>query len=514
MSELQTQRIKRILEKLEQVRQKGLTCFGADSHRFRLHPPIDEAALSHFEEEHHINLPNDYRSFLKLAGNGGAGPYYGIYKLDEWKDFIDWTSDEVPTDILALPCPLHPQMSREADWESQFRNCVSPYQGMISIGSQGCTYAMGLIVTGEYASRVVYLDADGQSPYVVREPDFLSWYERWLDELLGGNDMLCFGYGVGGDESHLLQLLRDNLTSDEDRVEATNAVGRLPHISQHAQVVICDLLRHHVPGVRAGACAAVEKFAVADAKAIIPTLLNDESSMVRKVAIRVCDKLLGAVCDDKILELLQTDEPEVAKTAIFVLKERDGIPRDILLKTVQTSPHCEIRSLAAWAISWEPKDGPVMLSLLHDADQQVRSYAVLGLRQNRLGSSLDAVIDLLDHETDCNTVESILRMLGEVNGKRNADVLLAWTQRGDDFQRLSAIDSLCKLGDVRVEPVARSLLREGRSPVRRDKNGISSMSHQKPICDFVSESLCSSPNQKLRRVVSKNAWPTFLRFWK
>ena len=64
--------IQRILEKLNQVRRKGLTCFGAESHKFRLNPPIAESVLNGFEAKHRIRLPQHYRSFLGLAGNGGA----------------------------------------------------------------------------------------------------------------------------------------------------------------------------------------------------------------------------------------------------------------------------------------------------------------------------------------------------------------------------------------------------------------------------------------------------------
>lgn len=181
---------------------------------------------------------------------------------------------------------------------------------------------------------------------------------------------------------------------------------------------------------------------------------------------------------------------------------------------VQTSPHGELRHLAAHAINWRPEDEPLMKRLLQDAHAGVRLYAVLGLRQNRLGSALDAVIDLLNHESDYHTVDAILRMLGEVSGEKTAGSLLAWTQRGDDFQRLTAIESLCNLGDIRVEPVARSLLNDTRSPVRRDENAFAFMSQQKSICDFVRESLHGSPNPNLRRVASKNRWSKLLRFWK
>ncbi len=35
------------------------------------------------EADFNIKLPDDYVYFLTEIGNGGAGPYYGLYSLDE-----------------------------------------------------------------------------------------------------------------------------------------------------------------------------------------------------------------------------------------------------------------------------------------------------------------------------------------------------------------------------------------------------------------------------------------------
>src|SRR5215831_17083463 len=99
------QRVLRILDKLGQALARGLSCFGSDSHRFRLNAPADEVELRAFEKEHGIRLPDDYRAFLRYAGNGGpgrggAGPYYGIYPLDKWSDFADWVVEDRPADFL------------------------------------------------------------------------------------------------------------------------------------------------------------------------------------------------------------------------------------------------------------------------------------------------------------------------------------------------------------------------------------------------------------------------------
>ncbi len=510
MIESHEQRVARILAKLTMVRHKGLSCFGSDGHKFRLNAPVDEPTLLHFESEHGVTLPADFRCFLRIAGNGGAGPYYGLYKLEQWAEFIDWTTGDRPDNILALPCPLHPKMSRDSEWEAQFGDCISPYQGIISLGTQGCAYTMGLIVTGEYAGRVVYLDADGQAPYVVREPDFLAWYERWVNELLGGYDMFWFGFGLGGDEASLTALLDDPATTASDRVDAVNAIRRLPNLSSAARTKIGHLIRDDFPEVRAAACGVVEKFEITEAANVLSELLLDESAEVQKAAISASIKLKGDAASDDVTHLLESDDAEVAQRAFFGLKEQGQLSRKTLLRLVESSPHGRIRSLAAHAVEWKHEDEPLLIRLLKDDHPQVNFYATLGLRQLASRSSLNAVSDLLNRDADRHTIDSILKMLGEVPGENNAIVLLKWTASDDDFHRLTALDSLCKLGDVRVEPVAKSLLTEARRPVRVDANGCVVMSNAKSIRELVQQSLRVSPSRQLRRLASRMRWPQWI----
>ena len=254
----QAARVRQILGKLEQVRRQGLTCFGSESHKFQLKRPLAAAKLAAFEKRHGIRLPGCYRAFLEHAGNGGAGPYYGIYQLDNWDDFVTWISDEaLPADFLARPCPLRPGRNTQCTARDH-----ADYQGTISLGSQGCAYVMLLVVTGEYAGRVVYADADGQPPYMVREHDFLAWYERWLDELLQGYDPAWFGYGPGGGEAEFFRILESAERDEEERVEATGAFSRLPQLSDDARRRIPLLCGHRLEGVRAAACGVIRKFKI------------------------------------------------------------------------------------------------------------------------------------------------------------------------------------------------------------------------------------------------------------
>jgi hypothetical protein len=49
MSHPSLEQVQRILKKLENVRQRRLSCFGSDSHNFLLNPPLDEDAVKRFE---------------------------------------------------------------------------------------------------------------------------------------------------------------------------------------------------------------------------------------------------------------------------------------------------------------------------------------------------------------------------------------------------------------------------------------------------------------------------------
>lgn len=57
--------------------------FGAVGHKFVLNPVLSETEVQAFETMHRISLPADYRRFLTQVGNGGAGPYYGIFPLGQ-----------------------------------------------------------------------------------------------------------------------------------------------------------------------------------------------------------------------------------------------------------------------------------------------------------------------------------------------------------------------------------------------------------------------------------------------
>ncbi len=115
---------------------------------------------------------------------------------------------------------------------SNCRQAIEPsFQGALTINHHGDSCYGLLVVTGPHRGRVMYVDADttAGAPYFVAHQDFLSWYERWLDELLAGWEVSCFGFGHPGTEQELREIVAH--TTDESlRAEALLSLRRIPKL--------------------------------------------------------------------------------------------------------------------------------------------------------------------------------------------------------------------------------------------------------------------------------------------
>lgn len=183
--------------------------FGADSHEFRLYPPLSEATVREFEVKYRIRLPEDYREFLIDLGNGGAGPFYGVFKLgdmDDSFDFKEWKEADGFVGVLSKPFPHATAWNdttgepEETDDEEEFEKALEAFgqhywnpenvNGAIPICHEGCAYRVWLVVTGREAGHL-WRDArttqGGLSPMKIGRKEritFLDWYIDWLNEAL------------------------------------------------------------------------------------------------------------------------------------------------------------------------------------------------------------------------------------------------------------------------------------------------------------------------------------------
>ena len=267
--------VKRILKLLEQARAKDpdFARFGAYSHQYKLAAPAGEEAIRKFEEQQGVRLPEEYRDFLMFIGNGGAGPYYGLYGLKALEDDLSDSRGLRRCRSLEEPV-IYPKMSEE-EWDRIVNpegrrkgEEVYPYTGVLPIGTQGCTLMTGLMLTGPYRGQVVYYDNDFCGPpFFVREKGFLSWYERWLREVIAGyNDEECgFGLNVDGNPRQLMELY-EQTEDPEERKEIIDSYYKFETLpgkqktyfkqacAQETDMevrmkLIKMLVRFHVPGM-------------------------------------------------------------------------------------------------------------------------------------------------------------------------------------------------------------------------------------------------------------------------
>ena len=196
---------------IEHIRQRcdWSAVFGAELHEFELHPCLTESELESFEKTHEVVLPTDYRLFLLLVGDGGAGPYYGLFRLGEVDDGFDFEPWEEGTFVgkLSAPFPHREPWNDltgapgddEYDDEDYERRCdefdhryfdSALVDGAIPICHLGCALRQWLVVSGPEAGNVWCDDrADNGGLYPLTAPgkarvSFYEWYRGWLDETL------------------------------------------------------------------------------------------------------------------------------------------------------------------------------------------------------------------------------------------------------------------------------------------------------------------------------------------
>jgi hypothetical protein len=160
---------------------RGLELFGAKVHQYKLNPVATESAVAALEARFSFSLPADYRSFVTAVGNGGAGPYYGIYPLGfehslralaEWdssrlgdlsQPFPHRTAWNMPADFWAeRPDPPAEMPLEEEDrlmeaWDVRLESVYwrrDLVNGAIPIADIGCASEVILVVTGPEAGTL------------------------------------------------------------------------------------------------------------------------------------------------------------------------------------------------------------------------------------------------------------------------------------------------------------------------------------------------------------------------
>ncbi|MDN4115946.1 SMI1/KNR4 family protein [Paenibacillus polymyxa] len=362
----------RIQNKLNQAmsKDKDFLVFGASSHQYKVNEKLTAKALADWQAHNQVTLPEPYALFLTNVGNGGAGPYYGIYPIEKATSYTEHQA-------LLAKSVLHPEMTKE-EWNhliepltkdedipdeeyDDARNKV--LGGMLCIGTQGCEYDMYLVLEGKYRGRIVYTsDFHPDHPFFfVYEDSFLDWYERWLDEIILDYDIGWFGSRMPGDENALIQIYQ-SAPNEEIQAKALDGMFKFKVVSQPTLVFM-------------------KKIA-------------EQSPKNRATAVRLICKTSFDTGRKYLLELLQSDEHEDFLQALMILHAssktanlKEFIP--VILHSLDRIHDPETLRYAGYILE---DYGAITLqnfaSFLCDADPKMQTTAIYAARscEDKLGS--------------------------------------------------------------------------------------------------------------------------------
>lgn len=416
--------LERIVWKLKMAtrRDDALKEFGANRHGYQMNEPLELEAIARFEAKTGIALPNEFSEFLQVVGNGGAGPYYGIAPLD---------SDRI-AGALKQECLLSPDMTPE-EWGTMIAFLDDPsikpeerrrlqeelYGGMLGIGSMGWTFEMKLVLNGPYRGRVVYVDRSYQIPFFTYEANFLEWYERWLDEIIGGYDTGWFAMERAGDDVVLIDLY---LTSLEEKVKVSAIQGmhKLPKLKEETLSFLFEQCVDASPAVRMAALEILAQKNYVQALPFLKKALISPLAEERLNAARQIDAYgePGGGQLTSLLERLLTDEEDhrVLCQSVRILEQGPVNPLATLILFF-THPDPDMRREAVFHAGRLPGREAYAMQFgraLDDADEVVRETAVGALEGLPLPGLLSRYGRLIaEPSSGVKLRKAVLRRLGE-----------------------------------------------------------------------------------------------------
>lgn len=217
MNTKQIENIKSKLSKLKSI-DKNHKVFGADTHLYKMNPPMKLKEVTAFQKEHSVQLPESYIQFITQIGDGGAGPFYGLNSLEDSIITYYDENDEAKTEYFGLSQPFpHTEI-----WniESELKDLYAEIEaaeeakdealseklhekkwdmigapnhdyGRINISDYGCGVQISLVVNGSEKGNIWTDDRTndaGLYPSIelgnADKLNFLDWYELWLDNSL------------------------------------------------------------------------------------------------------------------------------------------------------------------------------------------------------------------------------------------------------------------------------------------------------------------------------------------
>ncbi|GGV39423.1 hypothetical protein GCM10010182_74830 [Actinomadura cremea] len=350
-------------------------------------PPLTEDRVAAFERRNGIRLPDAYRRFVTAIGNGGPGPYRGLLVLDP-DQHDPQLAGAFPFGPDDLPSLWSNEATTWAYWDM--------YGGTVPLASQHdieweyhetAEPESRLVLSGPGRGRVVTVDAsrDRFPPIYHPAPDFLAWYEEWLD----APSSRVHRHGSDFDRRGVRLDDLGDADSDEAVRSAHVVAARMGNrVTEQAPPDVCEALVRaalDAPSARVRAAAAWALGQVRrDVGRYALPLLRGRDPRVRRIAVghvAASAEVDRATAETSLRGLRADPEPGVRAAAASAL-------RDVaVLRTLLARPDSPAR-LAALArvpalVHGAADDRDVLVRavrpLLRDPDPDVRAAAVTAL---------------------------------------------------------------------------------------------------------------------------------------
>lgn len=428
-----------------------------------------------------------------------------MYPLEKWSyDITDFCYDEdqneipIPDDYLSLSCPLYPYIPESETWQEEFGGLTKSFQGTLSIGTRGCSDVTLLIVSGRYAGKVVYANVEHEFvvPYLSPEPDFLAWYERWLDELLQGYDLHLFGYGPRGGEDAYFRVLDDPNEHPSYRAEAALAFYKLPKLSPRAQEHLASYLQHPLSGIRKGMLWSIQKHQLVQHSQACAELLNDPEEEIQERATRTIMKLEPQRWKPTILDRFwKHPHPETQFRTFFSLEKH--LTKSEALELFRTERFKDFQEqLVRNSIDWQLEDLALLRQLLSHPNKQIVVAALRNLAKLKASAALADIEALITHP-DLSIAEAAIACIGALAAASSQTSLIPLVNHSDIFIRYESLRALIAIGDDSIIPIVQTALSDHQQLANERHR------YMKTFSKAIRDCLESSPNPKLRALAEQ-----------
>jgi hypothetical protein len=413
------ERLTRIASKLATVpyrpdRGRSIAEKHASYRGFDLNPPLALDEAEAFEDQHQVSLPDPYRRFITEISDGGPGPSSGLLPLSDWYLGVV----ELEPGILQQPSPIEPDREHDKNWlDAAYDSDYDPCRGAVTIAHWGCSNYTFLIVSGPARGRLAHVNIDGWGwPYVYEDPDFLSWYERWLDEMAAGYELSGFGLNIPGDQNDLLLIIGSDRVAAR-RARAAWSLMCLPGFDpEGTPALIASLQNDPSSSVRTQIWHAAGQLGLEAVGPLGADALRDTEPGVRNAALRALDKLSHPNLGEIVRPVLTDPDADVQFTAYRIAAEL-GVLRISDLTTLLASDDAKKRRTAVYHLRHvaDPGREELLHTALTDEDQYVRIYAVQSIAALEAVNLLPALKRMLSTEADQIVRTNLHRTINELD---------------------------------------------------------------------------------------------------